>query len=420
MLTLSQGIGTGATTNKVTVEDIDQALLKIASHSPNSSSIVRSLASKVKNHDTIDLLGKLYRSLGAKEAKWLTRLILKSYGPIRFPERLDFSSGMQFLPNCVRVNAEIPISDAFPTLRDGAGFTKGTPPVGSNTKKASELTRAETSVHPLPTPPTTSPPKRPRKLTKARVSFNPLPTPPTTAPHLLPSAAVPTPVHSAGVQSQPRKPLASLVLNSTPSLQSSGPRAFEPSSSMPAASTPKDAPLAITRINHTVSSSYHGIPRHACCTSSSHRSQPSLKGANPVIINGTGNCILTTKLCPLTNCIFGLAPCISSNPYITENLLSWHGSHTITSFRSFSDPSLPRRCPRTGKKYRKIALVEINRTKPTREFMQQIQDLDLRRSRGKKQWIEVYDWRILEAMTKQDRGKEYGYNPWRRNWVGAV
>ncbi|KAG0646470.1 hypothetical protein D0Z07_7513 [Hyphodiscus hymeniophilus] len=303
-------VATQAVTNKVTVEEIDQALLKIASHNAKSSPEVRSLASKVKNYDTIDLLGNIYQRLAGKEAKWFTRLILKSYGQIKFPERLDMSSNMQLLPTCVRVDATIDISDAFPILRDGQALSLQRSQPSRNTSKAAEF-----------------------------------------CDHRTPGAS----------------------------------------------------PVSRTR------------------------SPPTSQTCLPMVIHGTGTCRLTTQQqCPLINCLFILSPCISAIPYITENLLTWHGSRVVTSLRALSHPSLPRHCPRTGKRYRKIALVETNRSKPTEEFIIQISRLNLMRSRGrtkderKKEWVEVYDWRILEAIAKIDQGQEKGYNPWRRNWVGAV
>jgi hypothetical protein len=140
----------------------------------------------------------------------------------------------------------------------------------------------------------------------------------------------------------------------------------------------------------------------------------------PMVIKGTGTCRLTTKRCSLSNCIFLLAPCIALVPWITENLLSWHGSRVVTSLHAFSDHSLPQRCPQTGKKYRKIALVEPNRLPQTVQFLKRVESLNMRRSKGGKFWVEVFDWRILECIAKVDRGKELGYNPWRRCWIGAV
>lgn len=352
---------------------------------------------------------------------------------------------MQFLPNCVRVSAEINISDAFPALRKGTGTITGSKPVGSklfhrgcNTPKTTSPKRirgfatASGSVNQLPTPPTTrthpSVPVVTRRSPISKVPFNPMPTPPTTAPDRSSSAATPTHILNASVQLQLREPLAPLDLNSQASQHSSEPKANEPSPSMLSLSIHQDTLLA-QAVREGPSSSHRGAVRQIHNTTSQRHQVPptaslseklSPERSPAMIINGTGTCVLTTKPCPLINCIFLLAPCISSIPYINQNLLSWHGSRTVTSLHSFADPSLPRRCPRTGHKYRKIALVEPNRIEQTQEFMNRIGRLNLRRRSGKKQWVEVYDWRILEYTAKEDRGHEKGYNPWRRCWMGAV
>jgi hypothetical protein len=138
-----------------------------------------------------------------------------------------------------------------------------------------------------------------------------------------------------------------------------------------------------------------------------------------MITSGTGTCQLTSKTCPLTTCIFLLSPCISTLPWLTENLLPWHGCRYISSEISFTHPSVSRRHPETGKRYRKIVLIESNRVEESVKFLKQVGNVGLRR-KGKKEWVEVYDWRLLECITKAERGKDYDYNPWKRCWIGAV
>jgi hypothetical protein len=38
-------------------------------------------------------------------------------------------------------------------------------------------------------------------------------------------------------------------------------------------------------------------------------------------------------------------------------------------------------------------------------------------TKGKKELIEVYDWRLLECVTKIDQGKQLAYDPWARCWI---
>jgi hypothetical protein len=160
----------------------------------------------------------------------------------------------------------------------------------------------------------------------------------------------------------------------------------------------------------------HNIP-----TSSPKKSPKSTRPRQSpsIFTGGTGTCQMASHICPLSNCIFLLGPCISTVPWITQDLLHWHGCRYMTSVRTLSHPSLQRRCSRTGKRFRKIALVESNRTQPTVDFLKQIGGLGLMR-KGKKEWVEVYDWRLLECITKVDQGKQLSFNPWDRCWIGAI
>jgi hypothetical protein len=67
----------------------------------------------------------------------------------------------------------------------------------------------------------------------------------------------------------------------------------------------------------------------------------------------------------------------------------------------------------------KIALVETREKEPTVDFLKRIRRLNLMR-KGKKEWVEVYDWRLLEYITKIEQGKEYSYGPWARCWMCRV
>ncbi|RAL16821.1 ATP dependent DNA ligase domain protein, partial [Aspergillus homomorphus CBS 101889] len=67
---------------EVTVEEIDSALNSIAARCRFSAPRVR------KQHTAVDVeqaLGSLYKRLTSRDAKWLTRMILKSYFPVMFP-----------------------------------------------------------------------------------------------------------------------------------------------------------------------------------------------------------------------------------------------------------------------------------------------------------------------------------------------
>jgi hypothetical protein len=48
--------------------------------------------------------------------------------------------------------------------------------------------------------------------------------------------------------------------------------------------------------------------------------------------------------------------------------------------------------------------------------LRRISSLRLTR-KGKKEWVGVYDWRLLECITKTEQGKELTYDPWVRCWI---
>lgn len=319
----------------MTVELVDQTLLRIASHNKDSSPETRSLALENKNYDAIDILGDLYQRLTSREAKWLTRLIHKDHGSVKFPDSLICQANHSFLPRCVQVRAQFSSSMPATLRRDGPGSLRL-----ADVLKSSNVN--------LPTPSSTAP------------------EPPSLLTHTI----------------------------------SRGADSFHPPS---------------VKTKHTVSTRVR---------SPSVVNQQISKGIEPLgcqkIRKGTGKCLLTEKLCPLNNCLFILAPCISTNPWLINNLLPWHGVSYATSLEAFSTLTRLRRCPQTGKKYRNIALVEIRTPQKTAEFLKAIGNLNLKTSRGEKQWIEVYDWRILECIGKVDQGKELTFDPWQRCWIGAV
>lgn len=67
---------------EVFVEEIDAALVRLASRCKFSGPQVR------RQHTAVDVeecLGPLYRRLSSRDAKWLTRMILKNYSPVILP-----------------------------------------------------------------------------------------------------------------------------------------------------------------------------------------------------------------------------------------------------------------------------------------------------------------------------------------------
>ncbi|KAK6598441.1 DNA ligase 4-like protein 1 [Botrytis cinerea] len=152
------------------------------------------------------------------------------------------------------------------------------------------------------------------------------------------------------------------------------------------------------------------------------RSLQKVNSSEPLtetIFTGTGQCKQTTN-CAFHNAIFILSPCISSHLWLTD-LLKSHGATYITSLLPLTRKVLPKRCPKTGKRVRKIALVEHGRIDQTIAFMKQIGALQLTRSNGKRDWIEACDWRLLEKIAGLEKGNEnIQAGIWERHRLGTV
>lgn len=81
---------------ELSVEDIDRAMSLIASRCRFSGPQVR------RNRTAVDIesiLSSLYRRSSSRDAKWLTRMILKSYAPVVFPEQYTFRKFHFLLPH---------------------------------------------------------------------------------------------------------------------------------------------------------------------------------------------------------------------------------------------------------------------------------------------------------------------------------
>ena len=74
----------------VTLEEIDETLDRIAATSPFSSIDLREMvaAKYAKPIRTHDALSVIFRRLNSSEAKWMVRMLLKSYSPVQVPEIL--------------------------------------------------------------------------------------------------------------------------------------------------------------------------------------------------------------------------------------------------------------------------------------------------------------------------------------------
>lgn len=92
----------------ITVEEIDKALVAIASHNQFSSPSIRALAAPGTFVDIPAILAGILHRLNARNAKWFVRLVLKNFSPVILPESLIFKSYHGLLPMMLKVQAELP------------------------------------------------------------------------------------------------------------------------------------------------------------------------------------------------------------------------------------------------------------------------------------------------------------------------
>ncbi|KAI8171524.1 DNA ligase 4 [Colletotrichum sp. SAR 10_65] len=118
----------------------------------------------------------------------------------------------------------------------------------------------------------------------------------------------------------------------------------------------------------------------------------------------------TTKACEYagSHCLLAekrialLSPCIAHQPWVTENLLPSHGIHEWTTDLKYWS-SIPACSQSKKNRTRKICFVEHNRKEATREFMKRAEESPQYFPSGKREWVEVYDWRLLEDVTALER-----------------
>ncbi|KAI0840027.1 hypothetical protein F5Y06DRAFT_246220 [Hypoxylon sp. FL0890] len=143
-------------------------------------------------------------------------------------------------------------------------------------------------------------------------------------------------------------------------------------------------------------------------------------------------CLLVGEKCALINCSVLLAPCIAQYAWITENLLRDHGINDFLvdpqSWTQHSNPhgSTLKWDPSSRKmkkvRIRKICLVESRRQDATLSFYGKIEAAALKKKNGDREWVAVYDWRILEDISDIESGqaKPGDMDPWRKRYVGIA
>ncbi|KAK2858425.1 hypothetical protein FQN49_004751 [Arthroderma sp. PD_2] len=90
--------------SSVTVEELETALNKIAARSRFSAPDLRRQRSAVQVDEA---LGRIFRRLTSRDAKWLTRLLLKEYTPVEIPQRWTLRKFHFLLPALLSVRSSL-------------------------------------------------------------------------------------------------------------------------------------------------------------------------------------------------------------------------------------------------------------------------------------------------------------------------
>ncbi len=156
----------------------------------------------------------------------------------------------------------------------------------------------------------------------------------------------------------------------------------------------------------------------------------------------TITCSHVGEKCIFANKSILLSPCIATYAWVTGSLLKDHGitDYIVDPVSWARDETASERGPVGSSsvldtthdlssssktrpvRARKICLVESRREDATHAFLKKIEESNLRTRSGKREWIAVYDWRILEKATElESRGRGVGsYDPWRQFYYGIT
>ncbi|KAI1332019.1 hypothetical protein F5Y16DRAFT_421337 [Xylariaceae sp. FL0255] len=143
------------------------------------------------------------------------------------------------------------------------------------------------------------------------------------------------------------------------------------------------------------------------------------------------SCTIAGAKCLLANCSVLLSPYISDNDGATlNNLLKQHGV-----LKPLSDPqawkedgkalsrSTTQGCdknPPRQQRQRKVCLVDPSRELATAAFVQKIEDANLQKKNGRREWVPVYDWRVLQTITDEEKKSSKSKDPWMAHHIGIA
>ncbi|KAH8757962.1 ATP dependent DNA ligase [Diaporthe sp. PMI_573] len=106
--------------------------------------------------------------------------------------------------------------------------------------------------------------------------------------------------------------------------------------------------------------------------------------------------------CALADTLLLLSPCIANMPLLAEDLLPVHGiSGVFTDIPSWLASQVAQAGARM--RHRRLVLVERHRSEATSAFLRELESRPLRRRDGRVEVVPAYDWRLLEAITEEER-----------------
>lgn len=109
-------------------------------------------------------------------------------------------------------------------------------------------------------------------------------------------------------------------------------------------------------------------------------------------------------VCALANAHVLLSPCVANMPLLTEDLLPAHGvSGVFIDIPSWLASLEAAPAGSTRRRPRRLVLVERHRGEATSTFLRELEDIPLRRRHGLAEVVLAYDWRLLEAVTEEER-----------------
>lgn len=423
----------------VTVEEIECTLLRIASLQSTSSSAVRSISNHFAPLDIIESLQGIYERLDGRDAKWLTRYIMKDYRAIFLPDSWEMEAGRLGMPNVASITLNM-FSKHPPgaTMLQGTRIIKAHPwpqnrkpispsglQLGENGWPRRTILRSREA----------SPISQPISFAKGVL------TPAVAESNTTTGTALPFSCLHGSMANNTLSTSCNCTRNACESVLNNrqSPNAEEPDA-VRTTSSQNDLPSSVTiqkpasnqrsvlsPMSSNVSRNRQRATAHSLSMKVPAHAQKLLSSA------GTGVCQLSKdKSCPFSRCIFIPAPCVAAMSRVSTELLAWHGAMFAKSPKLLICPDFPVFCPKTHMRYRKIILINTHNRVKTVEFLREVQNLKLqvkvpkgKRKRRRehvwtKEWLEVYDWRLLEAVGKIDQGKIYDYDVWKRNFIGTI